>query len=837
MNMDPNLLKTNYIWTPDWTGADDSEPRIVYFRKTFFIPEGEVPANKRIRITADSRYKLYVNGCFVQEGPQKALGLREWFVDTADLAPFLREGENVAAAEVLRYPAPTFSPSNPKTNDSLYRTEIPCLYVEDADGPGKPVSVTVAGKTGWKCLVNRGIRIFGEEERPAPIHVQENVRGQADLQGWKSVGFDDSAWKDAAMKRVFDIPLSDAPGCLVDRTIPPQRHTDKHFENAVCLRDPAAISWKINKARLHAALGAGYALEAAENAAREIVGILPLLPNGDDPEKLCGWNGLLREDAPLTIPAHAVQMVEISAGVEECGYLLYAFAGGKGAVVETLCSEAYAYPPEEKEDSLVPSAPVKGDRTDYKNGRLYGSTSRYEVAGKGTHADPETYEPYWFRTFRYIRLTITTGEEPLVIMRFSYRETGYPLDVKTNFTASDESFAPIWDISVRTLKRCMHETYFDCPFYEQLQYAMDGRSEILYTYALSADDRLARQAMEAFRLSQRPDGMTNSDAPTVKGNPIPAFSIYYLMMVHDHMMYFGDKALVRKHLPAIDGILNFFDSHLAGDGIVGHVGGPIMRDRYWSFIDWSTKWNEFGGVPNAIAKGTGSLTMESLLYLYGLQNAAELAAFVGRDGLAKEYLSRAEVLKEAIRRKCFGTWTDEAGCGHALLQDGPGVEDYSVHCQVFGILTGVVTAEEGREMLRVSVGNEAFAQSSVSFMFYLFRAMEMAGCYEMTDRRWDLWRGMLRDHMTTCVENDTDARSDCHAWASLICYEMPAVMLGVRPAAPGFSKIHLAPQMGALTSASGDVITPKGMVHVVWKKAEDGSCALTYTLPDGIEAI
>lgn len=94
--------------------------------------------------------------------------------------------------------------------------------------------------------------------------------------------------------------------------------------------------------------------------------------------------------------------------------------------------------------------------------------------------------------------------------------------------------------------------------------------------AISADDRLARQAMEAFRRSQRPDGLINADAPTVKSNVIPAFSIYYLLMVHDHMMYLGDKALVKRHLPAIDGILGFFDRNLSEQGLVGKSGGPIM---------------------------------------------------------------------------------------------------------------------------------------------------------------------------------------------------------------------------------------------------------------------
>ena len=66
-------------------------------------------------------------------------------------------------------------------------------------------------------------------------------------------------------------------------------------------------------------------------------------------------------------------------------------------------------------------------------------------------------------------------------------------------TTSDESLAPIWGYQdLRTLKRCMHETYEDCPFYEQLQYAMDSRSQILYTYMVSGDDRLARKCMDDF---------------------------------------------------------------------------------------------------------------------------------------------------------------------------------------------------------------------------------------------------------------------------------------------------------------------------------------------------
>ena len=52
---------------------------------------------------------------------------------------------------------------------------------------------------------------------------------------------------------------------------------------------------------------------------------------------------------------------------------------------------------------------------------------------------------------------------------------------------------------------------------------------------------------------------------------------------------------------------------------------------------------------------------------------------------------------------------------------------------------------------------------------------------------------------------------------ALLCYELPAVILGVRPAAPGFQKVRIEPQVGTLREASGDVITPRGLIHVEWK--------------------
>lgn len=728
--MNTKKAQTNWIWISPWGEKENILPRVICFRKSFMLKDLDMHC--KIRITADSRYKLYVNGHFLQEGPSKG-NLEIWYVDQADLAPYLTVGENVVAVEVLRYPA-----DMAKRNHSLYRTENPCLYVEEMnESKNKESDLLLDAAFDWKCFIHPGISFVEEPFRPAPLHILENTAGLVFLGGWKLPGYDDTKWTPAIpyAPSFAATRIAESPFHLVDRTIPAQMHAERTFTETVCIRKGT-----LSKDQ---------------------------------------WNLLLSHEKKILIPPHSTQIIEIDAGELMTGYLEFAFEAGRDSQITVHTAECYSY----ENPSPASSSHQrirKGDRTDWVNGQLHGVCDHYMISGYGTGDLPEEWEPYWFRTFRYIGLTIETSETPLLFTRLSYRETGYPLEVKTHVITSDQSLTSIWDISERTLRRCMHETYFDCPFYEQLQYAMDARSEILFTYAIAADDRLARKTMEDFRYSQRSDGLINSCAPSVRTNVIPGFSIFYLLMVHDHMMFFGDKKLVRHHLPAIDSILEFFDQNLTLQGLVGRVGGPLMRSKYWSFIDWTPQWDSTRGVPTACLKKSGSITMESLLYLTGLTAAAELADYAGRSDTAGEYRKRASELKQAVLSYCMGNYTMADGTVIHLIQDGPGVEEYSVHCQVFAILNDLVTNEDGKEMLAAVLDKpEEFVPCSVAMKFYLFRALEKVNWYEKTNDLWNLWREMLANHMTTCMEKDSNSRSDCHAWASTILYELPCVSLGV----------------------------------------------------------
>ncbi|MBP3913847.1 MAG: family 78 glycoside hydrolase catalytic domain, partial [Lachnospiraceae bacterium] len=648
------MTSTFWYTTTDFISADASVPRLVYFFGTVrYSGNGPFPA----RISADGRYKLYVNDAFVQAGPLKGDDQVHYY-DETDLTGYLHAGENTVTVILLNYPA-----DRHYGNHSIFRSGTPRMYFrlpEDAQ------------EIRWRTFTDRSVSIVPEEEGFAPLCIHETHSAKSE--------------DPADSRQLLTSPAIPVPAGELPRHLLPENLLPRDIPFAVKIPHEFSLPFR-------------------------------------------------------EIPAGTEKTFVLDAGEEMCAYLSLAMSGGKGAQVELLYAECYT------------GDGCRTHRTDSVNGHLKGYTDRYEVNG----AENERFEPFWFRTFRFIRVSVRTAEEPLKLGPFSYTETGYPLSVRTQLPeTSDRSLTSVWDISLRTLRRCMHDTYMDCPFYEQLCYTMDTRSEILYTYAVSGDDRLARRAILDFARAGHPSGLLNCSYPNVNENIIPGFSLYYILMVHDHMMYFGDRELIRKVLPTIERILSYFEENVQADGLVGKVGGINGKGPQWSFIDWSAPWMETTGMPSAGL--FGPLTIESLLLIMALQAASELMEYVGDTDRSRTYRVKADEIRKSVRRECMNA--------DGMITDGPGRPELSQHCQVFGILSGVLSAEEGkRNLLKADADPEA-AKCSVAMMFYLFRALEKTGLYDQTDRYWNLWRKMVEDGCTTSIEGENYARSECHAWGA-----------------------------------------------------------------------
>ena len=135
-----------------------------------------------------------------------------------------------------------------------------------------------------------------------------------------------------------------------------------------------------------------------------------------------------------------------------------------------------------------------------------------------------------------------------------------------------------------------HDTYMDTPYWERLQYIGDTRIQAMVSYTVAGDDRLARQAIDAFNNSRIPDGLTQSRYPSELVQMIPTFSLMWVGMVHDFWMYRGDVEFVKAQMPGVRAVMNWYVARRA-DGLLGKI-------PWWPFVDWGKDF-ENGEAPHA----------------------------------------------------------------------------------------------------------------------------------------------------------------------------------------------------------------------------------------------
>jgi len=91
-------------WQADWIWLGEIERPVnthVCFRKTFTLG-AEAVGKARLRISADSYYRVWINGKEAGEGPVRSTP-RHWYYDDYDVSGYVRTGDNVIAVDVWHY--------------------------------------------------------------------------------------------------------------------------------------------------------------------------------------------------------------------------------------------------------------------------------------------------------------------------------------------------------------------------------------------------------------------------------------------------------------------------------------------------------------------------------------------------------------------------------------------------------------------------------------------------------------------------------------------------------------------------------------------------------------
>jgi hypothetical protein len=176
---------------------------------------------------------------------------------------------------------------------------------------------------------------------------------------------------------------------------------------------------------------------------------------------LATWSNCIAGAEPLTLATGSSHTLELQAECHSTAFLQWTFrAADKPSRIrlKVMYSEGY-----EHEPRSYPFFRSKGDRLDAENGHLIGPFD--EVTLDIIADQPTVYEPFWFRTFRIMRLELSVppDQAPVEFVSFTATQTNYPLDVKASFSnPSDPDAAAIWDVSIRTIRNCAWDCYSDC---------------------------------------------------------------------------------------------------------------------------------------------------------------------------------------------------------------------------------------------------------------------------------------------------------------------------------------------------------------------------------------
>ncbi|MBC7903136.1 MAG: alpha-L-rhamnosidase, partial [Gemmatimonadaceae bacterium] len=403
----------------------------------------------------------------------------------------------------------------------------------------------------------------------------------------------------------------------------------------------------------------------------------------------------LKGKSPLLIPANKKISILIDQGWLTNAYPSLSFSKGKEATIRLIYAEA-----------LLDKNNAKGNRNEIEGKRIEGIEDIVMADG----GDDRSFRPLWWRTFRYVGLEIETKEQALTINDFFSTFTGFPLAEKARFECNDTSLTAIWKAGWLTQRLCAGETFFDCPYYEQLQYAGDARIQSLVSSYVSGDTTLMRNALIALNDSRFPDGLTQSRYPTNRIQIIPTFSLVWITMIHDYYMHCKDDKLIKELLPGVTGVLDWYEQRMDASGMVGAT-------EWWDFVDWVRQGWTNGAPPGAYP---GQSSVISLQYVYTLQKAALLYKAFGWNDRTTHYEQQAEKIKTAVKNMCF----DEK---KKLVADLPDKKSLSQHAYVLAVLTGIISPEERKAVMKNISADTSLAQCSYYFKFYFTEALRYAG--------------------------------------------------------------------------------------------------------------
>jgi len=805
-----------------WGGNDPRKMNTFrLFRREFeFVT---IPEKAELWTFAEFRYKLYINGSFVQSGPTPCQPAHR-LIDRHEVSKFLRRGMNCIAFEA-------HCPGVMNGQWTLTNPGLLCsLWINNKNIITTDASWQTISAQAWQ----HPTQISGYSG-----DFQEWLVLNKLPQGWKEAGFDASHWE-----RAVELPFfaHGEPEKLQENYIG-YPTLKKYFPvNFVS----AGVSDGIITEDMRKEAASHYT--AARNRWRRLMGQWNLRDNNEP-----------LDDEPLPVP------IAMRAKMETCETApqgMVRFSKDKNALPLTITISEKDHPFVVFDLGVVRSGMLeiaiesssggtvdiaRGDRV--KDGAVCGpmpNVDRVEVPPGRMQ-----WQGFFERGARYLQIILRdfTGQVTIYEAGICETLTPIPAEQPAVFESEDELLNKIWQASLETTRLYMNGCGAGDPVRERHHWLHDDAMALRMAFYCFGDWRTWRRGLELTARSQMADGSLPTMSPGYNNDfNMVTSSCYWVVEIVEYVEHTGDFWFARKMLPRIDRFVQYQLRFADKDGLLYETPGR----RFLSWADGEPRkpykpgetfkkkgrksWGDFFLPPTR-----GYNAIINAYWIWSLREAAGLAEKLGQTKIAQRY---REILDKAVIAFEKRFWVPEAGLYRDNVAfDREGKVSEPTYCEstlFFLMRVGLVARDRGLKCLdKLMEPSFVCCRSSGGLDFSALPVflIEAGRTRQALEYYKDRWGEPVKAGLTTCGEEFFSSGSFCHIHGATPARDFLEYLAGIRILSAWWDEVLLSPPVDSpeLPALRASVPTPKGNIEVEIIGYKDNSKVYRYRLPAGCQ--
>ncbi len=566
---------------PVWAENREKEMNLnLGFRGIF---EAKPNHDFKLKITASTIYRVFLNGEFLGYGPARAAH-KYYRVDEYDLSKRVQKGKNIVAIEVAGYNINTF-----------YTLDQPAFVLAEVLS-GKQVILATGNNSDFDA--------FQIKERLQKVERYSYQRPFTEYYRLTN-GYDQ--WKSSSAVSIESLKLENLPPVkLLGRNLQLPEFDVVHpisifSSGTIDFHKPEKYKKDRSLTQISDKLK-GY----SENE-------LEILPS----QMIQEVANKTQDTIAQPFPEKGILLNENQFCTLNMGVNLSGFIGGKISCTEPTTIVFYF-------DEVLTNGDVntKKRMSDVNNQVVYElNPGSYKL---------ETFEPY---TFKYMKVIVLKGK--CQFLDIYLREYAYPENPKSSFLCSNNKLNEIYKAARQTFRQNTVDLFMDCPSRERAGWLCDSYFTAIMEKEFTGHSAVAHNFYENFALPESfaylPEGMLPMCYPAdhYNGSFIPNWAMWFIIQMEDYAQRGGDPVLVEQLKPRIEKLLKYFDKFENEDGLLEKLDG-------WIFVEWS-KANDLVRDVNYPSNMLYSAALSSAARLYHNESWQKKAEHIKQMVLKQSY--------------------------------------------------------------------------------------------------------------------------------------------------------------------------------------------------------